>query len=409
MTLDDIKKKKIPDSPGVYFFIGPRKKILYIGKATSLKSRVRSYFDPDIRDIRSPLIEKMVHTATTIDWRETDSVLEALILESNLIKTWKPPYNTDGKDDKSDWYVVVTCEEYPRVLLVRGTDVYQRFEDREIKKVFGPFPHARQLSEALKIIRRIFPFFDTKHPIRDTRSRHEQGKIAFNQSIGVYPSFGSKTEYQKTIRRICLLFESKKPKLLQEIARDMRIAVRKENFETAEMLKRQMFALTHLHDVALITEDARRPLGNFRIESYDIAHLGGSAMVGVMVVIEDGVSKKSDYRKFKIRSVSSRSDDTQALYEVLRRRFAHEEWQMPRLIVLDGSTAQLHTGKRVLQEYGYEIPIVSVVKDERHRPREILGDQNFARSHEKDILLANAEAHRFAVTYHRSTQRKSFQ
>lgn len=112
------RKKKIPDTPGVYFFLDGRKKILYIGKATSLRDRIRSYFAKDLHDTRGPVLVKMLERAKSLDWRQTGSVLEALILEANLIRNYKPAHNTDLKDDKSWNYVVITKEDFPRVLLV---------------------------------------------------------------------------------------------------------------------------------------------------------------------------------------------------------------------------------------------------------------------------------------------------
>lgn len=140
MTKAELQKAKLPDSAGVYFFLGKNKKILYIGKATSLKSRVTSYFASDIKEKRSELIENMVAEALEIDFTETDSVLEALILETNLIRTHKPHYNTKSKDDKSYNHLVITNEEWPRVLVVRARDLSEKFLKEEIKYEFGPFP-----------------------------------------------------------------------------------------------------------------------------------------------------------------------------------------------------------------------------------------------------------------------------
>lgn len=400
-------KKKLPDTPGVYFFLGARKKILYIGKATSLRSRVRSYFDPQIGEKRSPLIAQMVAEAKSIDVRKTDSVLEALILEANLIKHWKPRYNIEGKDDKTWNYVVITNEEYPRVLLVRGSDLYQRYDEKEIRKVFGPFPHGGQLKEALQLVRKIFPFFDTKNPVSKSKPTTESKKINFNQQIGVYPSF-DRTEYLRTIRHITLLFEGKKPTLITELTREMKAAVKKEEFEIAERAKRQIFGLKHIRDIALIKEDLENTgRGGFRIEAYDVAHLAGSAMVGVMVVVEEGLAKKSDYRKFKIRSVTT-SNDTKALREIMERRLEHEEWPLPNLIVVDGAVAQMNAAQKVLDEHGFQIPIVGVVKDEHHRPRDILGNKTQIAKSEKSILLANAEAHRFGIAFHKKLRGGQF-
>jgi excinuclease ABC subunit C len=281
MTLEDFKKKakKMPASPGVYFFLDKRKKVLYIGKAASLRDRVRSYFAKDIASVRSPLIAKVVAEAKSIDWRATDSVLEALILEANLIKHYKPSGNTDNKDDKSWNYVVITKEEYPRVLLVRGKDLAKhhnpegglRARRREnlseslaedsrtprgvdgakLKHIFGPFPHGTQLKEALKIIRKIFPY-------RDNSCTPGQGKPCFNRQLGLCPGVctgevGAR-EYAAMVRRIALLFAGKKHELVRSIERDMRAAAKREDFEQAGMLRGQLFALKHIQDISLIKE-----------------------------------------------------------------------------------------------------------------------------------------------------------
>ena len=143
-----------------------------------------------------------------------------------------------------------------------------------------------------------------------------------------------------------------------------------------------------------------------RIEAYDIAHLGGSAAVGVMTVVEDGAAERSEYRKFRIRSAKG-GDDAGALREVLSRRLGHNEWPMPRLIVVDGGTAQINAAKKVLEQYGFNIPVVGVVKDEKHRPKGIKGERGLTPALERDILLANAEAHRYAITYHRRRSRSN--
>ena len=401
MLRTSLEDKQLPDTPGVYFFMGKRKKILYIGKATSLRSRVRSYFAHDIHEKRSALIEQMVQEAEDIEWTETDSVLEALILEANLIRSHKPRYNTREKDDKSFNHLVITNEEYPRVLVVRGKDITEKFTDRELKYVFGPFPSGLLFREALKIVRSIFKFYDTKKPVDTVTSKMGRGAINFNRQIGLYPDEQSKTEYNKTIRHIRLFFEAKKQQLITELEREMRAYAKKQEFEHAADVKRKIFALTHIQDIALMKRDLYKSAPESgRIEAYDVAHLSGKDMVGVMTVVENGEARPGEYRKFKIQSVTS-SNDTAALKEVLDRRLAHTEWQMPQLIVVDGSTAQKNAAELVLKKYGVGIPVVGVVKDEYHRPKKLLGARTHITQHENEILLANAEAHRFAINYHR--------
>jgi len=185
----------------------------------------------------------------------------------------------------------------------------------------------------------------------------------------------------------------------------MKTAAKNLKFEEAGKIKRMIFALNHIQDVALLKADpAKIGLSDFRIEAYDVAHISGINVVGVMIVVEDGEPKKSDYRKFKIKT--STNDDNASLREILERRFNHPEWPMPKLIVVDGGTAQVNTTEKALKEWGIQIPIVGVVKDEHHKPKDILGDRTLVRTHDRAILLANNEAHRFAIGYHRTLRGK---
>ena len=397
-----LQQYDLPDAPGVYFFLGENKQILYIGKATSVKNRVRSYFASDLHEKRSELIEQMVREAVEIEWTETDSVLEALILETNLIRTHKPKYNTRSKDDKSYNHLVITNEEWPRVLVVRGKDLTERFEAENIKYHFGPFPSGQLFREALKIVRRIFKFYDTKTPVGEERSKLTRGQIDFNRQIGLYPDRHSHDEYQKTIRHLRLFFQGKKKILLRELEREMMRAAREERFEDAALRKKQIFALQHINDVALIKADSylHRDERAVRIEGYDIAHTGGTAMVGVMTVVENEAAQPSEYRTFKIKRVK-KSNDPAALREVLERRLTHPEWPYPQVVVVDGGKAQKNVAELVLRQHGLLIPVVGVVKDERHRPRDILAEPELRARFEQAILLANAESHRFALAYHR--------
>jgi excinuclease ABC subunit C len=266
----------------------------------------------------------------------------------------------------------------------------------------------------MKLIRKIFPYRDTCTPAAQMVAMGKRPKSCFNHHIGLCPGVCtgeiSKKEYSQIIRHITLLFQGKKKELIKSLEREMKRAAKEENFEEATRLRGQVFALTHIQDISLIKDEYRKPkitLGVTRIEAYDMAHLRGSANVGVMTVVEDGVAQKNDYRKFRIRSANP-GDDIGALKEVLSRRLAHEEWPLPRLIAVDGSTAQINAAEKVLSEYSMTIPVVGVVKDEKHRPRDIRGDRELINGRERDILLANAEAHRFAIGYHRKTSRAQF-
>lgn len=407
MEKEVLLKKKLPDAPGVYFFLGSKKEILYIGKATSLKNRVKSYFTHDISEKRSTLIAQMVDEAKSLDVTITDSVLEALILESNLIRTHKPKYNSISKDDKSYNNLIITTDVFPRVLVVRSKDITSKFRDDEIAYHFGPFTSGTLFKEALKIIKKLFKFYDTSIPLGSEKTKIAKGIIDFNKQIGLYPSHDNKKEYTKTIRFVRLFFEGKKKQIITELQKEMMQKAKLEQFEEAHILKKKIFALQHIQDVALLKNDSRRYVDekNMRIEAYDIAHLGGEDMVGVMTVVESGEAKPSEYRKFKIKSVHG-SNDTAALKEVLTRRLSHKEWQFPQIIVVDGSTAQKNAAEFVLKKYNVLIPVVAVVKDDRHKPIRLIAAKKLLEMYENDILLSNAESHRFALAYHQKKRNK---
>lgn len=421
MLREELEKFHLPEEPGVYQFHKGRK-ILYVGKATSLRDRVRSYFAFDLADARSSAIVGMVAEADTLSWEQTDSVLEALILEANLIKKLEPPYNIASKDNKSFNYLVITKEKFPRLLVVRGRDLFTNWKEGTIKHLYGPFPQGLALRDAMKLVRRIFPYRDDKcTPCADqirTRPNGQGVALArcrpcFNRQIGMCPGVCTgeidAREYANTIHNICLLFSGKKGALIKELEKEMRVAAKTEQFEDAAIARRQIAALTHIRDVSLIKSESRFATGgairsnSARIEAFDIAHTAGTETVGVMVAIEDSQPLKSAYRKFKIRGVTN--NDPGALSELLSRRFLHPEWPYPRIIAVDGHTAQMNAARKVLANAGILIPIIGVVKNERHQPERLVGDRAAIAEHEHSILLANNEAHRFAVTYHRKRLR----
>ena len=407
MVIDDLKKANLPDAPGVYLFRDNTKKILYIGKATSLRDRVRSYFSNDLIKTRGKHILDMVTLATHVSYEKTDSVLEAMILEASLIKAHQPYYNTKEKDNKSFNYVVITKEEFPAILTIRERMMLLNTKaSSEYAAIYGPFPQGTNLQEALKIVRRIFPFRDNCIPA--------SGKPCFNRQIGLCPGICTgeinAKEYRERIKEIRLFFEGKKTLLIKKLERSMHANAKVLEFERADEYKRMIFALQHIKDVSLIKEEvreaSRRSSGmgkkTFRIEAYDIAHISGAHTVGVMTVFEDGYPKRSEYRKFKIRTKVNISDDIAHLDEILRRRFTHKNWKFPSLIVVDGGVAQRRVALKVLKDIDFSCDVVSVVKNARHKPKMILGDKEIALSYRPGILMSNAEAHRFAVEYHRS-------
>ena len=226
----------------------------------------------------------------------------------------------------------------------------------------------------------------------------------------------SAREYGKTIRNIELFFLGKKTMLVRNLEREMKSEAKALRFERAGELKKTLFALAHIQDVALLKRDmfgsvsessSRGSFGVSRVEAYDVAHLGGAETVGVMTVVSGGEAQKSEYRKFLIRETTN-GNDFAALEELLRRRFGHPEWPFPDLVVVDGSHLQRHVAESVLRDFALDIPVVSVVKNEHHQPKGILGPKKERDAHRDAILLANSESHRFAISFHRKRRGKSF-
>ncbi len=420
MKKQDLTKCGLPDTPGVYFFRDEEGGILYIGKATSLQDRVRSYFNPDLMKARGLRLVSMVTIASTVTYQETESVLEALLLESKLIKDTNPVYNVKEKDDKSFTCVVITKEKFPRVLTMRIRDYEKKFSKKDVAYVYGPFASLPQLRIAMKIIRKMFPYRDTCEVDQGAKSdediRSQQAKDVkssgqcFNAQIKLCPGVCigqiSQEDYAKNINNIRRLFDGKKTEIKSSLEKDMKEYAQGQLFEKAAIARNTLFALDHIKDISLIKEDRILSFKDksFRIEAYDAAHISGTSRVGVMVVIDGGHIEKSEYRKFKLEE--NVNDDYEGLRQIVLRRFAHKEWRYPDLLVIDGGLGHKQTAEKVLASLSLLIPCVSVVKDERHKPKDILGDKVHVDYHKKDILLANAEAHRFAIAYHKTLRNK---
>ncbi len=415
MKLTSITRLDLPDQPGIYIFRDAQKRPLYIGRATSLRDRVKSYFASDLIVTRGPRIIDMVTKARSLTFEETDSVLEAIILESALIKKYQPFYNVDERDDKSSLCVIITEEEWPRVFLVRARDFESAKKegklDYEVKNIFGPYPHSGLIKEALKILRKLFPFRDKKAD--DTR--HE----AFYRAIGQSPETKEETltetgtadrariSYGKTIDHLILFFEGRKAELREKLEKEMQDHADKMRFEEADKTKKLLYALDHINDMALLKrEKSDSVTKQFRMEAFDVAHMAGENVVGVMVVSTGGQLDNSEYRKFKIKKDAN--NDIAGLVEVLSRRLNHSEWAYPDLIVVDGNETHVKAAESVLMSRRISIPVVGVTKDDRHKAARLIGREELLKAYKKEIVGLNAEAHRFAIRYHRDRRRVSF-
>lgn len=425
---------ELPDSPGIYLFFDTRKELIYVGKATSLKNRVRSYFVGR----RTPRpIEEMIHEVVAIDFRPTDSALEAIILESVYIKKFQPKYNVLGKDDKSWNYIVITKEAYPRVKTLREHELVQ-FTDREKKKVykeiFGPYP-GLNTKAAMKILRRLF-HFSSCEPLSGRPCLYRQ----MGQCLGICTGEITPEEYRRQVIRPLILFlRGNKKQVIKEFEKRMKAAGKEERFEEAARVRDQLKSLYRIHDIALMNESFVRdpatppnPLlsgggetdppsavikkehGGVRIEGYDISNLGATDKVGSMVVFDEHGPVKSAYRKFTIKRVTGQSD-VDCLAEVLERRLNHPEWPLPLVFLIDGGKPQVNKIRQVIETHTSSavrtIPVIGIAKGpERKRNDIVLGDKRpetiaWVAGHTNLLIRVRDEAHRFAITFNRSKRK----
>lgn len=389
--------KELPLSPGVYFFKDINGNILYIGRATSLRKRVLSYFQRQL----DPRLREMLDSTELIEFKKTDSVLEAVILEANLIKEYWPKYNVRDRDNRSFAYIVIDRGKYPKPMVVRG---------RELKKfvkssywfssshsfgtyvVFGPYKSFYIAKTALHILRHLFPY-STCEP--------NSGKPCFYFQIGLCPGLCiskiSQKEYKKNIDDLILFLKGGKRRLFKRLI--------KENPDMAR-------SLMHIQDAALISgENLYSELQFHRIEGYDISHLSGRDTYGSMVVFVDSKADKSAYRLFRVREANP-SNDLEGLGEVIKRRFCHREWKFPDLIVIDGGKPQVDYISDTLKRLRITIPLLGISKFKDDALVFPAGTKKsfkeLAISAKRMFLEVRDEAHRFAQRAHRQKRAKLF-
>lgn len=405
------KLKTLPAEPGVYFHRDDKGKIIYIGKAAILKNRVMSYFQNKHRDPKTRLL---VADIADTEWITVGSEVEALFLESEFIKRYKPKYNIDLKDDKNFTYVKISADDFPVISYVR-----RPMDDKA--HYYGPFTSSDALKRAMRMLRKVFPY--VTHANWPNR-----GCLQYHLGLCPGPEAGAITsaEYKKSVRRLELYLHGEQTKLMTDLEKDMQRAAAKHDFETAARLRDQLtdlksfrkqmifgdteaFDLTR--DQALTGLAERLELAGVprRIEAFDISHLGGVDNVASMVVFTDGAANRDDYRRFKMNLTGN--DDYAHMKEVITRRFGPKhasEWPMPNLLLIDGGQPQLAAALSVLDGMGLKIPAIGLAKREEEIIRRI-GEGSTARfesillpasSHILQLLQrVRDEAHRFAITY----------
>lgn len=412
-----LKLKTLPSSPGVYFHKNADGEVIYVGKAAVLKNRVRQYFHKTQKD---PKTEALVREIADTDWIVVDTEMDALFLESEMIKRYMPKWNILLRDDKTVSYVRIDMKTaVPYVSFTRTPQ-----DDKAT--YIGPFYGKSAVEKALRILRKVFPYYD----------RPYDGKKTLNTDLGLTPGIevGRSTpeDYKKNLRKLRLYLEGGRHKLLKDLEKQMKDAAKTENFEEAAELRKQLFGLRELQkkivfsdkefldissDQALVDLQMalRLPEPPRRIEGYDISHQSGTNVVGSMVVFVNGASDRSEYRKFKLRH--QKNNDAANLREVLERRLKHKEWDFPDLIVLDGGITQVNAVRDLLE--AEHIAVIGrdksgdhtrnaavriiVPDDEGYKLIPLPGNSHIA----KLIARIDDEAHRFAITYHTLLKRKN--
>lgn len=430
------KLKTLPSEPGVYFHKSVSGEIIYVGKAANLRNRVRQYFQTSrVRDLKTDaLVLEIVDT----DWITVETEMDALFLESEMIKRYMPRYNILLRDDKSQTYVRIPMNDaYPAISYTRGP-----LDDGAT--YFGPYYNGFAVKKALRYLRKVFPY-----------STHERmpNKLCLQYHIGLCPGVeAQKTtseEYKKTLKKLIRYLCGERKTLSRELERDMKTLSAEHKFEEAAVLRNRLRDLKQLSQQIIFSDrefmDISKDHGLVglkdllglvdvpkRIEGYDISHMSGTNNVASMVVATNGLADKSQYRKFKMQLPGN--NDFAHMNETMRRRFSgkHRDWPTPDLLLIDGGKGQLGAALDALDEAGMTIPAIGLAKrDEQiviHSSRShvilntgALAGSGFGIETSDDFVLVTLpksdhivkllqrirnESHRFAVSYHSTLKRK---
>ena len=413
------KLKELPHEPGVYFHKNRAGEVIYVGKAAVLKNRVRQYFQsPERKDAKT---RALVAEIDDTDWIVVDTEMDALFLESEMIKRYMPKWNILLRDDKSVTYVRIDMKsKIPYVTMTRNP------ED-DGAEYFGPYYGKTAIARALRILRKIFPYYD----------RPYTGRKTLNTDLGLTPGIEvgrmNEREYKHNLRRMISYLKGNRKRLVRDIEKLMYEAAANGEYERAAEYRNQFFGLKGLgtkivfSDKEFLDISSDRALQDLqdilklkkppvRIEGYDISHQSGTNVVGSMVCFINGTADRTKYRRFKLRK--QQNNDPESMNEVLTRRLHHlDDWGRPDLIVLDGSVGQLSAVREACEKQGVPIigrdksgdhsknarvRIVILEGEEDYRMVELAPDSHIA----KLIARIDDESHRFAIQYHTLLKRK---
>ncbi|MFC1646096.1 GIY-YIG nuclease family protein [Candidatus Omnitrophota bacterium] len=390
--------KSLPTQPGVYLMKNGNGRVIYVGKAANIKKRVLSYFGKLQSSAKNEVLLGQVCDIETIT---TASEHEAFLLESRLIKQFKPRYNISLKDDKSFPFIKITKHNYARIFIGRK-------KPGENVEYLGPYTNAKLLRLALKSLRNVFPFCSChKFPKKECLNFH-LGLCPGPCTDGI-----SKKNYRRNIRDLKHFLKRGSLSLSRDLERRMQYFSKNKKFEEAIKLREKIKALGLLHEQSRL--DGWGALGlnkqPHRIEAFDISNLFGNQAVGSMVTFLDGRPHKQDYRRFRIRIVDG-IDDYKMLREILNRRYSRVIKQgliKPDLIIIDGGRGHLNIAWRQLKDLGLGIYIIAIAKEQEliytvSKNRAVALNSDSAAL--QLIQHARDEAHRFAVKYHRLLRNK---
>ena len=360
------KLKQLPSRPGVYFHKSDTGEVIYVGKAAVLKNRVRQYFQKS-RDVdlkTQALVSEIVDT----DWIETDSETDALFLESEMVKRYMPRYNILLRDDKSQMFVRIDMKsEWPHLSFTRNPS-------DDGAEYYGPYYNSYALKKSLRYLRKTFPYY----------TREPSTKLSkLDSQLGLSPDeMTTPKTYKASLRKLIRYLKGERQTLMKEFERDMKQAADKQDFEKAALLRNRLSNLKELKrrimfsDKEFLDISKDRALSDLkelfcldkvpsRIEGYDISHMSGSDVVASMVVFTNGVSDRSEYRKFK--SKLQKNDDYANMRNVVWRRMSQanrKSWADPQLMLIDGGKSQLDAAISALKERDISMPIISIAKRE---------------------------------------------
>ena len=433
------KTGAIPKEPGIYLF-KKAAHILYVGKAANLRKRLTSYW----RKNAGAKVASLLREATKVEWQTTDSEIDALLLEAERIKKHQPQFNVVMRDDKNYFYVGISNDEFPRLFIThqphqtRSKKPELRIKEKRIihnskfiiHRYLGPYTSGSALKITLKLLRRLFPYCTCKNPHKRPCLNAQIGRcLGFCCDKNQKQEVRSKNQglYKKNIKNIIAVLSGKKRRLLSTLKKEMQRSAKDQEFEIAARLRNQIAGLENVFRHASIKKQEVRSkdIGRTRwkkvertiqalfhtampisrVEGYDISNISGTEATGSMVVFVDGMPAKSEYRKFRIRSVRG-ANDVAMHREVLRRRLARTDWPKPDLILIDGGKPQLNTVKQEVRSKNQGKPTLLAALAKREEELYIEGRKMPVRldSLPPDTKLffqhVRDESHRFAKKYH---------